>query len=122
MTEIKVPLGTGIAGHVAVTGVTMNVDDAHKEPLFYGDVDKQTGYRTKTVLCMPVTDDRGRVVAVVEALNKRGGSSSEQLIEPFDAEDERVMRTLAHHAGLSLRNSQLYHTSVRSQRKIQVPL
>lgn len=119
-TEIRVPMGKGIAGHVAVSGETMNVEDANKEPLFFADVDKQTGYKTKSVLCMPVLDHEGNVVAVVEALNKRkqGGTGSDR----FDGEDERVMRTLAHHAGLSLRNSQLYQTSLLTQRRIQVLL
>jgi GAF domain-containing protein len=118
--EIRVPMGVGIAGHVAMSGETRNVDDTSREPLFWSDVDKQSGYRTKTVLCMPVMDVEGRVVAVVEALNKRkpGGTG----IVAFDGEDERVMKTLAHHAGLSLRNSQLYHSSLVSQRKVQVLL
>lgn len=119
MAEIRVPVGKGIAGHVALSGETLNVADASKESLFFSDVDKETGYKTKTVLCMPVTDHDGNVVAVVEALNKRkpGGG-----IETFDGEDERVMKTLAHHAGLSLRNSRLYQTSLLAQRRIQVLL
>lgn len=52
--EIRVPMGVGIAGYVAMSGETRNVDDTGKEPLFWSDVDKETGYRTKTVLCMPV--------------------------------------------------------------------
>ena len=119
--EIRVPMGVGIAGYVAMTGETKNVYDTAHEPLFFAEVDKESGYHTKTILCMPVMDDEGRVVAVVEAMNKRkqGGNNG---IEAFDGEDERVMRTLAHHAGLSLRNSQLYRSSLLQQHRIQVLL
>lgn len=91
MGDISVPLGTGIAGHVAATGETLNIEDAYREPLFWPEVDRKTGYRTKSVLCMPVTDDVGRVVAVLEALNKRKpGHTGVNSIESFDIEDERV--------------------------------
>jgi len=67
---VRVPMSRGIVGHVATTGVMFAVRDAYRCELFNGDIDRSTGYHTKSVLCMPVVDDRGHVVAVVEALNK----------------------------------------------------
>src|SRR6185295_5302512 len=83
--EIRLPIGAGIAGHVARTGTTLNVPDAYAEPLFNQAVDRETGYRTRTLLCAPMTDAQGRTFAVAQLLNKRSGA-------PFDAADERRLR------------------------------
>ena len=72
----------GIAGRVATTGVPMNIADAYAEPLFNRAVDQETGYRTRSILCVPILDHRGAVFAVAQALNKRGGGL-------FAADDER---------------------------------
>eukprot|EP01113_Clastostelium_recurvatum_P036970 TRINITY_DN5359_c0_g1_i6.p1 TRINITY_DN5359_c0_g1~~TRINITY_DN5359_c0_g1_i6.p1 ORF type:complete len:1099 (+),score=288.25 TRINITY_DN5359_c0_g1_i6:56-3352(+) len=126
--EIRIPISSGIAGHVATTGATLNIDDAYKSPLFFPEVDRHTGYRTKSILCMPVTDSvTGQVVAVVEALNKRrrkekGVRGERYAAEAFDAEDIQVMKTLVHHAGTYLRNAQLYKESQVSRNKVRVLL
>src|SRR6185503_13174071 len=53
MVEIRVPIGRGIAGTVAATGETINIPDAYADPRFNQDVDRRTGYRTRTILCAP---------------------------------------------------------------------
>ena len=70
--EIRMAVGVGIAGRVAETGETMNVTDAYTDPRFNKAVDEQTGYETKTILCMPITI-RGQVIGVVEMVNKKEG-------------------------------------------------
>ena len=52
--EIRFPLKTGIAGHVAVTGETLNVADVSQDTRFNVKIDQQTGYITKSILCMPI--------------------------------------------------------------------
>src|SRR4029077_10194181 len=71
--EIRVPLGAGIAGHVARTGERVNVADAYTHPLFNRDVDQQTGYRTRALLCLPIRNAAGEVAAVMQLLNKTTG-------------------------------------------------
>jgi putative ABC transport system ATP-binding protein len=93
--DIRVPFGAGIAGRVASTGVAMNIPDAYAEPLFNRAVDQQTGYRTQTMLCVPIVDRRGRVIAVAQVLNKRGGV-------PFDAADEQRFAEFANSLGVVL--------------------
>src|SRR5690349_166653 len=61
----------GIAGSVAMTGQTINVADAYEHPLFYREVDAQTGYRTKTLLAVPLRNAAGEIIGVGEAVNKR---------------------------------------------------
>jgi putative methionine-R-sulfoxide reductase with GAF domain len=53
---IKIPVGRGIAGHVASTGEYLNILDAHKDKRFNSEHDKKTNYRTKSILCMPIMD------------------------------------------------------------------
>jgi len=80
--EIRIPLHAGVAGHVARTGEALNVPDAYQSPLFDPEVDAATGYRTRSLLCVPLVNHEGRTFAVAELLNKRGGGA-------FDAEDQR---------------------------------
>lgn len=80
--EIRIPIGSGIAGAVAATGEAVRVDDAYADDRFNPAIDKQTGYRTRSILSLPVKNSEGRVFAVAQLLNRRDG-------QPFDETDER---------------------------------
>jgi putative ABC transport system ATP-binding protein len=81
MGEIRFPVGSGIAGAVAETGESIRIDDAYADPRFNRDVDRQTGFRTRSLLSLPVKNLEGQVFAVAQLLNRRDGL-------PFTAEDE----------------------------------
>jgi putative ABC transport system ATP-binding protein len=84
--DVRFPLERGIAGEVARTGRSLRVEDAYAHPLFHPEVDRATGFRTRSILCVPIQDRAGRVFAVAQLLNKRGGA-------PFDgADEERFVR------------------------------
>lgn len=82
MGEIRFPVGTGIAGAVAATGEAIRIDDAYADPRFNRDVDRQTGFRTRSVISLPIKDHNNKVFAVAQLLNRKDG-------QPFDAGDER---------------------------------
>ncbi|PRP82547.1 GAF and PAS/PAC sensor-containing adenylate/guanylate cyclase [Planoprotostelium fungivorum] len=109
--DLRIPIGRGIAGLVAHTGEAVNIANAYTSPAFYPEI---TGYHTKSVLCMPVKDENNKLVAVLEALNKHGGA--------FGEEDEQIMKILCAQTAITLRNSQMYQSSVTSQQKISVLL
>ena len=67
----------GIAGDVARTGRSINVADAYEEPLFHEEIDLKTGYRTRTLLAVPLVNSRGETIGVGEAINKKEGLFSE---------------------------------------------
>ncbi|MGH7886717.1 MAG: sigma 54-interacting transcriptional regulator [Candidatus Binatia bacterium] len=67
----------GIAGNVARTGRTINVADAYEQPLFHKEIDLETGYRTHTLLAVPLVNSRGETIGVGEAINKQEGLFSE---------------------------------------------
>ena len=67
---MRVSMGKGIAGHVANTGRIVNIADAYNDPRFDPSADKDTGYKTESILCAPIKDLHGEVIAVIQALNK----------------------------------------------------
>lgn len=66
-------MGQGIAGFVAESGKFINIKDAYKHPQFFSDIDKNTGFRTRNLLCFPIRDHKGLVVGVAQLCNKIGG-------------------------------------------------
>jgi adenylate cyclase len=93
--EIRIPMGTGIAGEVVRTGKALNVADAYASPFFNPDVDRATGFRTRSVLGLPILDRSRRPFAVITLLNKRGAES-------FDERDERALQVFAASIGVIL--------------------
>ncbi len=79
---VRIPLTSGIAGAAAATGKVVRVADAYADPRFNPEVDRLTGFRTRSMLCLPLHDRDGNVFAVTQLLNRRDG-------EPFDDRDER---------------------------------
>ncbi len=102
---IRLPLGKGISGYVAATGDTLNIPDAYLDARFNPEVDKRTGYRTKTILCMPMKNKDGKIVGVFQLLNKREGV--------FTAEDESSINSLSVHAALAIEKARLYEEERR---------
>jgi hypothetical protein len=81
---IKIPYGKGIAGCVASTGKSLNIPDAYKDPRFNRSIDQKTGYKTKSILCLPILNENGQCIAVAEAINKL----SDQVKNNDDDDDE----------------------------------
>lgn len=79
--EIRIPIGSGIAGAAAETGEVINIPDAYADRRFNPDVDKRTGYRTRSILSLPIKNQQGHVFAVAQLLNRKDG-------QPFDQNDE----------------------------------
>lgn len=95
---INIPLGVGIAGHVAQTGETVNLADAYADPRFSPAVDQATGYRTLSLLCVPVRQPEGTVIGVLQVLNKLAGGN-------FDEEDEELLLALAGQGAAAIANA-----------------
>jgi adenylate cyclase len=98
--EIRVPLGVGIVGHVAVSGETVNIPDCYADSRFNKEVDKRTGYRTRCMLCMPLRDESGETIGVMQVLNKNHGA--------FTQEDEHLLNALGSQTAIAIQNSHLF--------------
>lgn len=66
---IRVPFGSGIAGKVAESGTSLNIPDAYACGLFNPAIDKKTGFRTRNILCCPISDMAGNHVAVIQVIH-----------------------------------------------------
>ena len=106
--EIRLPLGRGIAGHVAATGEIVNIPDAYADPRFNPEVDKRTGYRTRNILCLPIRNKAGKIIAALQLLNKKDGF--------FTDEDSEFLLTLSGHMALALENAQLHQVLLDKER------
>ena len=105
LREIRLRVGEGIAGWVAQSGDTVNIPDAYADRRFYPAVDLRSGYRTRSILCMPMKNNHGATIGVIQVLNKKGGA-------PFSGDDESLLHALAGQAALSIENSKLFHSVV----------
>lgn len=104
--EIRLKIGEGIAGWVGKTGETVRIEDAYQDSRFHPEVDKLSGYRTRSILCTPMRDNLGHIIGVVQVLNKKRGGS-------FTAEDQELLEALVSQASIAIENSQLYLSVVR---------
>jgi Nif-specific regulatory protein len=74
---IRLPPGQGVAGHVVRTGQALVLPRVEDDPRFFPAVDAETGYRTRSLLCVPVRDADGRTLGALQMLNKRGAFSDD---------------------------------------------
>ena len=98
--EIRLRVGEGIAGWVAMNGTSVNVKDAYRDARFVTRYDEETGFRTTSVLCQPMRDKSGRIVGVVQVLNRRLGW--------FTVDDEALLSAISNTAAVVLENQQMY--------------
>ncbi|KAF9789058.1 hypothetical protein SFRURICE_007250 [Spodoptera frugiperda] len=82
---------------------------------FNHDIDQQTGYKTRSLLCMPIKDINGEVIGVAQVINKQSDG-------PFTAYDEKVFSSYLQFCGIGLRNAQLYERSQLEVKRNQVLL
>jgi serine phosphatase RsbU (regulator of sigma subunit) len=106
---IRIARGSGIAGSVASSGRPINIPDAYADPRFNQANDRSSGYRTRSILCMPLINHDDAVVGVLQALNQRDG-------RPFDAYDERLLGALCSQAAIALDTAQLLRREREHQR------
>ena len=85
--EIRLLDTEGIAGHVYQTRQGLIVPDAYKDPRFNPEIDKETGFKTKAILCAPITTVRGDIIGVIQAINRRQGE--------FTHADLHLIQTIA---------------------------
>jgi len=101
--EIRIPLGAGIAGHVAATGQAINIPNAYQDPRFNRTVDQTTGYHTENLLTVPMVmagggQASGPVVGVLQVLNRLDH-------QPFNAEDQELLEGLGGQAAAAIENA-----------------
>jgi Nif-specific regulatory protein len=95
---LRIPDTVGIVGESLQDGKVIRVDDAYLDPRFNKKVDVETGYRTRNLLCVPITDVDGQRIGVFEGINKLQGA--------FTSEDEESLRDIGLQVATALQNTQ----------------
>ena len=98
--KIRLPIGQGISGRVAETGEVINVADAWNLPYFDRSFDRDSKFRTRAVLCLPISNRQGERIAVIQVMNKIGGLR-------FGKDDLQVLKALSGFIAIALENSSL---------------
>jgi len=98
--EIRLPNFAGIAGAVFTSRKTVNIPYAYADLRFNPAFDKQTGYFTRSILCVPVVNKEGKIIGVTQVLNKKGGS--------FNSEDETRLKAFTAQVSIALENAKLF--------------
>ncbi|MGR3292664.1 MAG: GAF domain-containing protein [Candidatus Scalindua sp.] len=100
LTDIRIPPGKGIAGWVAVNEQHLLIPDARKDSRFYGNVDKITGYQTKSILCVPLMT-KSKLIGVLEVINKTDDTF-------FTEEDAMLLNFFANQVTVAIENARYY--------------
>jgi adenylate cyclase len=107
--EIRIPATAGIAGTVFQSGTPEIIADAYRDPRFNSEVDRQTGYVTRNILCVPLTNREGKVSGVTQALNRRSGD--------FTASDMALLEAINRQASNAIEEARLVELVERARRE-----
>ena len=110
VVEIRLDVGEGVAGWVAQTREIVNIPDAYADQRFQPSVDLKSGFRTRSILSVPMLGALGGLVGVLQVLNKVDG--------PFTTADEELMSALASQAAIAIENARLYHSLVTQNQEL----
>jgi sigma-B regulation protein RsbU (phosphoserine phosphatase) len=97
---MRVPADRGVAGWVMKNKKPALVNDVQKDERFYAQIDRASGYKTRSMLAVPL-DSRGRIIGVVEMINKRDGAG-------FTERDQEIASAFAAQAAVAIENARLY--------------
>jgi len=112
--EIRFPASTGIAGAVVRDKKVINIPDAYEDERFNPEIDRRTGFRTRSILAVPLLDYSGRIVGVLEVINKKDDNTGH-----FNNDDIVLAETLAAQAGVILQQARLMEHYIQKQRMEQ---
>jgi len=104
--EIRIPKDKGIAGHTYTQKRFMNITDVQNEPLYNKASEKFTGYKTLTMLSIPILSSTSEAIGVFQVLNKMDG-------KPFDEEDEEMLKNMSSYAASLLNKAMGYADSLK---------
>ena len=110
VVEIRLTVGEGIAGWVAQTKETLNIPDAYADQRFQPAYDLKSGYRTRSILTVPMVGALGGLVGVLQLINKHDGS--------FERGDEELASALASQAAIAIENARLYQSLVAQNQEL----
>ena len=110
--EIRLPIGQGVAGNAALQRKTLHIDDAYDSPYFNPEVDRKSGYKTRSLLAVPMESHEGRLIGVFQGINRLDPSEPGGL-GVFSPADVELLTGLAGIATVAVENALLYEQQKR---------
>jgi len=110
--EIRLPMGSGIVGASIVTGEKFIIDDVYKDPRFNPEIDKKTGYRTKSMMVIPMFDNDDEIIGAFQVINHRGEKDA------FDKRDIERLMLASSYAAETLISARLSQEIEDTQREV----
>ncbi len=110
--KITVPEDKGIVGAAIMNNETLLINDPYSHPLFNGDVDKSSGYVTKSILTIPVTNADGAVIGAYQAINKLNENGE---ADCFTVADTKRLKLATAFCGRTLESYLLYNEALEDQ-------
>ncbi len=104
---IRLPAERGIAGWVARVGSAVRLENAYDDSRFEPDIDRRLGFKTKQLMCLPIRNEAGNIIGVLQLLNKADG---------FTDEDEAFLDALSAHVALALEKAQLHRERIEKEK------
>ncbi|MDQ3023414.1 MAG: HD domain-containing protein [bacterium] len=111
-TEFRLPIGHGVAGAAAAQRRILHIDDAYQSPYFNPEFDKQSGYKTKSLLAVPMESHEGRLLGVFQAINRLDPAEPDGL-GVFSQFDVELLMGLSGIATVAVENALLYEEQKR---------
>ena len=106
--QIRLKRGEGIVGSVVESGKPLIVNDVSQDPRFCGKVDQESGFKTRSILCVPLATT-SKLWGAIEVINKLDGSD-------FDQQDQTLCEAIAGQAAIAIENSMLHQQIVKTER------
>ncbi|MBU1854031.1 MAG: GAF domain-containing sensor histidine kinase [Candidatus Omnitrophica bacterium] len=110
--QFRIKLGQGIIGVVAKERKSLNIADVSKDKRFSSGLDKKTGFKSKSILAVPIIH-KGKLIGALEAINKRGMKS-------FSSQDARLLEIVAGQAAIGIENAMLYEKILKKHGALKI--
>lgn len=109
---IDIPINKGIAGKTVTEARILNIPDVYETDFFDSSTDIETGYRTRSILSVPIYNNRGEIIGVTEMVNKKDDKI-------FSQWDQKLIQIYNVFCGISLENARLYQGSVEMSKQLR---
>jgi len=98
--EIRIPSDYGVAGWVFQHRTPVTVNNAYKDPRFYSEVDKKSGFRTRNIICVPLISWAGHCIGALQSINSSSGN--------FTDDDRELLAFISNYVTIALENMRFF--------------
>ncbi len=106
--EIRLKIGEGLAGHVALTGVTLNINDVQSDKRFNREYDLESGYETRNMICFPIKNRDKKIIGVLQLINSKTGA--------FTKLDEEFLEAISIQSAIAIQNAEMVEKLLKAER------